>query len=109
MLKIPPSQLLKCVLGYLREDPRRTIVSTLEVGDFLGTLMSTSPPSLDVLCDVYYQALIGLAELHAAGIGHLDVKPNNVLVKKDVPLPVAHALSLLQPSGRVFVVPYRFC
>lgn len=47
------------------------------------TILRTGPANEDVVVDLLYQCLLGLAHLHALGFYHRDIKPANVLLMRD--------------------------
>ncbi|MBX7084472.1 MAG: protein kinase [Nannocystaceae bacterium] len=74
------------------------VVAIYEVGEQAGTLfvamelvegvdldewLKRAPRSLDAIVQAFVDAALGLAQVHAVGLVHRDVKPSNILVGAD--------------------------
>ena len=56
------------------------VASELVEGTDLRAFIAARDPGVDVVLDLFRQIALGLAAAHRAGVVHLDVKPDNVLV-----------------------------
>jgi serine/threonine protein kinase len=59
------------------------IVTELIDGESLATLMARGAVPVRKFLEIATQCASGLAAAHAAGIVHRDVKPNNIMIRKD--------------------------
>jgi len=59
------------------------IVSELVDGESLHRLMGKGPMPVSKVIDIAAQVAEGLAAAHAAGIMHRDLKPGNIMVRRD--------------------------
>lgn len=49
----------------------------------VADLLRSGPPGIDVTVDLIEQACRGVADLHASGVVHRDIKPPNLLLRSD--------------------------
>src|SRR5580692_4486193 len=59
------------------------IVTELIDGESLAALMARGPVPVRKFLEIAAQCASGLAAAHAAGIVHRDVKPNNIMIRRD--------------------------
>ena len=62
--------------------PGAFIVMELVQGEELGQWLDSTSRSPESIVEVFGQAGRALAEIHAAGLVHLDFKPSNVMIEK---------------------------
>ena len=67
-------------------------------GDFMDLLQMTGIFSKRIARYFFHQLLNGIQEIHDSGFVHLDIRPENLLLTKDLTLKVAD-LGLSQPAS----------
>ena len=77
------------VHDLVAESGQLAIVMDLAAGQDLRAHLRSSNPTVEDAAEVTRQVLLGLESIHAAGIVHRDVKPENVIVTAGSPLHVS--------------------
>jgi serine/threonine protein kinase len=73
----------------------KKIVIVYEYIDNAITLHKYRPNTALQILDVFYQLCDGLSVLHQNGIIHIDLKPQNVMMKGDIPIIIDYDMSCL--------------
>jgi hypothetical protein len=73
--------LARFVTFDLAARPKPILVMELVEGLSLERLLQTGKIAVKVVVDILDGVLAGLEAMHSAGIGHLDVKPSNVILR----------------------------
>ncbi|MBI2895813.1 MAG: serine/threonine protein kinase [Deltaproteobacteria bacterium] len=82
LLELPRHQNLAGFVTFdLAARPKPILVMEFIEGTTLERLIASGALTTDLALDFLEGVLAGLAAMHAAGLGHLDVKPANVVVR----------------------------
>ena len=82
-------------------DARKFIATEFIDGDTLRERIRRSSPTINEILEISIQTASALAAAHAAGIIHRDIKPDNIMVRRDGYVKVLDfgLAKLVEPSG----------
>lgn len=89
LMNLPPHPNLARFVSFdTAAKPKPILVMELVEGSTLEHLLETGSMATSRVIDVLVGVVDGLAAMHGVGVGHLDVKPSNVVLRRDSDEPV---------------------